>query len=205
MKALQITGYGDIKNNLAFNDIEKPTVKDNQVLIEVYAASVNPIDYKIVEGGLKQLEKLSFPASIGFDVSGMFWEELNSINGAGNSSLLLNYSTNDKKPYSGVSYYRLKQTDFDGLFSYSQIRSIKINGIDNFQIFPNPTKNNISLVGNNLQLEQINIYNTLGQDVTILTKQAKISKSKIMIDLSNLNEGIYYIKTKTTASKVHKQ
>jgi len=75
MKALQIKGYGDVKSNLAFNVIEKPTVKDSQVLIKVYAASVNPIDYKIIEGVLKKIKKLSFPAPIGFDVAGIVVEK----------------------------------------------------------------------------------------------------------------------------------
>ena len=41
------------------------------MLIKVYAASINPIDYKIVEGALKQVRKLTFPTPIGFDVSGV--------------------------------------------------------------------------------------------------------------------------------------
>jgi len=75
MKALQIKGYGDIKDNLTFNEIQKPVITENQVLIEVYAASTNPVDYKIVEGALKAIEKLSFPAPIGFDVAGVVVEK----------------------------------------------------------------------------------------------------------------------------------
>ena len=80
MKILQIKGYGDIKSNLSFSEIEKPTISDNQVLIEVYAASINPIDYKIVEGALKQIRKLTFPAPIGFDVSGVVIKKGNNVN-----------------------------------------------------------------------------------------------------------------------------
>ncbi|WBX75660.1 NADP-dependent oxidoreductase [Tenacibaculum ovolyticum] len=71
MKALQIKGYGDIETNLSFNEIKTPTIGDNQVLLEIHAAGVNPIDYKITEGALKRIHKLTFPASIGFDVSGV--------------------------------------------------------------------------------------------------------------------------------------
>ena len=71
MKALQIKGYGDIETNLSFNEIDKPTIADDQVLIEIHAAGVNPIDYKIIEGALKRIQKLTFPAAIGFDVSGV--------------------------------------------------------------------------------------------------------------------------------------
>lgn len=75
MKALQIKGYGDVESNLAFNEVDKPLVKDHQIRIEIYAASVNPIDYKIIEGALKRINKLSFPAPIGFDVAGIVVEK----------------------------------------------------------------------------------------------------------------------------------
>ena len=75
MKALQIKGYGDVKSNLAFAEIKKPTINDDQVLIEIYAASTNPIDYKIIEGVLKKVIKLSFPTGIGYDVSGVIIEK----------------------------------------------------------------------------------------------------------------------------------
>ncbi|MCW5518101.1 NADP-dependent oxidoreductase [Muriicola sp. Z0-33] len=79
MKALQINGYGDIQSNLGFKEIEKPVISDNQVLIEVYAAGVNPIDYKIIEGIMKKVRKLTFPALIGFDVSGVVIEKGGSV------------------------------------------------------------------------------------------------------------------------------
>jgi len=70
MKALKITGYGDIAKNVEIREVEKPKVGPGQVLIDVHAASINPIDYKIIEGAMKNINKLSFPAAIGFDVSG---------------------------------------------------------------------------------------------------------------------------------------
>jgi NADPH:quinone reductase-like Zn-dependent oxidoreductase len=79
MKALQITGYGELKDNLALNEIEKPSISDHQVLIEIYAGSTNPIDYKIVEGIMKQVKKLKFPAPIGFDVAGVVVEKGKSV------------------------------------------------------------------------------------------------------------------------------
>lgn len=75
MKALQIIGYGTIENNLKFTEVEKPTIRENQVLVEVHSAGVNPIDYKIVEGDLKKVRKLVFPAPIGFDVAGIIVEK----------------------------------------------------------------------------------------------------------------------------------
>ena len=135
------------------------------------------------------------------------WHSLHEINGTGNSSSLVNYTSTDKNPHLGVSYYRLKQTDFDGGFSYSKIKSINIDNNENSNIitYPNPTENQIIVKGNLQELEQIKIYNVFGQDVTNHTKIINGSKSSLEIDLSNLSDGIYYIKTKTTTNKVYKQ
>lgn len=133
------------------------------------------------------------------------WEEVAIINGAGNSSTSLSYSANDKRPYTGVTYYRLKQTDFDGKFEYSKIRSVDIKTDNSFKISPNPANNQITITGKQIALEEITIYNTLGQNITKLTQQTIENDGQLVIDLSKLNSGIYYIKTKTTANKVYKQ
>jgi NADPH:quinone reductase-like Zn-dependent oxidoreductase len=44
MKVLQIVKYGEIKDSLSFNEIEKPSLKPNDILVEVKAASLNTID-----------------------------------------------------------------------------------------------------------------------------------------------------------------
>ena len=60
MQALQITGYGEIKNNVTFAEVERPIIKDHQVLIEIHSAAINPIDYKIIEGHLKADPSVKF-------------------------------------------------------------------------------------------------------------------------------------------------
>jgi len=138
--------------------------------------------------------------------NGTDWENFKIIKGAGNSSSLLNYNTIDYTPYEGISYYRLKQTDFDGQFSYSNIKSFSFSlTYDKIEIYPNPTSDKITLVGNSHELEIINVYNTLGKNVSNKIVFTEYNKEIIMIDLSKLSTGTYYIKTKTTANKVYKQ
>ncbi len=50
MRALQIVSYGEIKDSLVFNELSKPAVQSNDVLIEVKAAAINPIDKSIILG-----------------------------------------------------------------------------------------------------------------------------------------------------------
>ncbi|RKS56063.1 NADPH:quinone reductase-like Zn-dependent oxidoreductase [Gillisia mitskevichiae] len=75
MKALQITKYGEIKESLAIQEIDKPTFSEKDILIAVKAASINPIDYKLVEGKLNDMVPLKLPATIGYDVSGVVVEK----------------------------------------------------------------------------------------------------------------------------------
>ncbi|WP_020534061.1 LamG-like jellyroll fold domain-containing protein [Lewinella cohaerens] len=140
-------------------------------------------------------------------INGVDWEELMKLNGAGNSTKLLNYSAVDDSPYLGMSYYRLKQIDFDGRFGYSQIRSIYIQKQEDklIEIYPNPFRNQITIKGNLAQFEQLIVYNTLGQNVTALASQVLRNEAGVMIDLSKLNSGVYYIKTESSINKVYKQ
>lgn len=75
MKALQITKYGDIKKGLSLKEVKKPSINSNDLLVGVKAAALNPIDYKLVQGHLKDMVPLDLPCSIGFDVSGVIIEK----------------------------------------------------------------------------------------------------------------------------------
>ncbi len=75
MKALQIIKYGEIKDGLAIKEVKKPTIKSKDILVKVKAAALNPIDYKIVQGHLKDMVQLDLPCTIGFDVSGVVTEK----------------------------------------------------------------------------------------------------------------------------------
>lgn len=55
---------------------------------------------------------------------GMQFADLLRIPGAGNSSQLLEYADVDEQPLSGLSYYRLRQTDFDGTMTWSPIAAV---------------------------------------------------------------------------------
>ncbi|NQU51381.1 MAG: NADP-dependent oxidoreductase [Bacteroidetes bacterium] len=75
MKALQIVKYGEIKDSLAFNEVSKPMVHANDVLIEVKAAAINPIDKLIVLGYLKDMLPIPLPSTLAYDVSGIVVEK----------------------------------------------------------------------------------------------------------------------------------
>jgi NADPH:quinone reductase-like Zn-dependent oxidoreductase len=70
MKAMRIHEYGD-SSVLRYEDAPLPTLRDGDVLIRVHATSVNPFEWKMRAGYLKDFVPLSFPAILGWDVSGV--------------------------------------------------------------------------------------------------------------------------------------
>ncbi|WP_409250743.1 NADP-dependent oxidoreductase [Bacillus sp. SCS-153A] len=73
MKAIVIEEYGD-KSVLKEKDIEKPSISENQVLVEVHSTSINPIDWKVREGYLKEMLPFEFPIVLGWDAAGVVVE-----------------------------------------------------------------------------------------------------------------------------------
>jgi NADPH:quinone reductase-like Zn-dependent oxidoreductase len=73
MKALQLKRYGGM-DQVDFAEVPRPTPGPGQVLIDVHAASVNPVDIKVRNGDLKSLVKLTFPSTLGNDVAGIVVE-----------------------------------------------------------------------------------------------------------------------------------
>jgi NADPH:quinone reductase-like Zn-dependent oxidoreductase len=70
MKALRIDDYGG-RENLQIVDMDRPEVRPGDALIEVHAASVNPVDWKIREGYMKAFMDIPMPHVLGRDVSGV--------------------------------------------------------------------------------------------------------------------------------------
>lgn len=74
MKAAQINKYGGSEVIEISKNAAKPTLSAGKVLVEVHAAGVNPVDWKIREGYLQQMAPLKFPATLGGDFSGVIVE-----------------------------------------------------------------------------------------------------------------------------------
>lgn len=73
MKAIVIDNYGG-KDQLKEREVEKPAINEEQVLVEIYATSINPIDWKLREGYLKEMLPWEFPIILGWDAAGVVAE-----------------------------------------------------------------------------------------------------------------------------------
>src|SRR5258708_22984219 len=71
MRVFVLTGYGSISGNVRLADMPDPVAAPGEIAIDIHAASLNPIDYKLVHGDLKRVSKYTLPRPIGFDASGI--------------------------------------------------------------------------------------------------------------------------------------
>ena len=73
MKALILKRYGK-SDQLAFADIPRPTIKPDEMLVQVHAVGLNPIDNVIPKGTFKPILKFKLPATMGSDLAGIVVE-----------------------------------------------------------------------------------------------------------------------------------
>lgn len=139
-------------------------------------------------------------------VNGTDFEIINEQEGAGNSTTLLNYSFTDLHPVSGTNYYRLKQVDFDGTFTYGPIRQVTLTGTttngglsaNEIGVFPNPSTGVFTFTNkNNTEITGLTVTDIKGQVI----KQQSIERgAQMQIDLTTQPIGIYIV-TFTDAEK----
>lgn len=134
-------------------------------------------------------------------IDGVTFEDVVIVDGAGNSSTIINYSAIDYNPYGGTSYYRLKQTDFDGASKYSDVVAVSCgNAATDFNLVNaydqgNGTMAVVFNAGDN-ELYTVTLYDIIGKQITETTGKAYSGKNQINIAVGDLARGIYMVNLK---------
>lgn len=126
---------------------------------------------------------------------GVKFEAIHTLLGQGNSTQLTNYHFTDNSPNEGINYYRIKQVDFDGTTSYTDIQIVQFNEESNLFIAPNPISSTFQIFGSqdgNSQLT-IQIVNANGNLVYNETTNDQ------SVDISHLTKGLYTVSLITDA------
>lgn len=123
-------------------------------------------------------------------VDGIHYSPIANIKAAGTTSSQSDYSFTDNMPVAKTTnYYRLKQTDFDGRYNYSQVKYALVEGNSKLiRIAPNPARDYIILNGD-FHLKRIRIYDTYGKEIMI----KKLSGTQLQLDISSLATGTYVL------------
>lgn len=125
------------------------------------------------------------------------YENVTVVDGAGNSNSLLSYTAKDEYAYSGTSYYRLMQTDFDSQFEvFDPVAVVCVTDAkDVITLFPNPTSDvlNVSLSLTAADRGRIMVYNHTGQLVESMFIEPKAGSNTYQFDFSQLPQGQYFV------------
>ncbi|MCF8297340.1 MAG: T9SS type A sorting domain-containing protein [Saprospiraceae bacterium] len=137
------------------------------------------------------------------------FEIVKTVEGSGNSNEILKYSEIDDSPLNGISYYRLKQTDFNGDYTYSEIVAVE-NTSDNLSlkiqnIYSNPNSINFTVSNPNLENLSYELINILGEVLISSKVDYVIEKSKIVVNAEGLSHGIYFLKLNSDSQTILKK
>ena len=140
--------------------------------------------------------------SIERSIDGQNFESIGIVNGAGTTNQLMNYFFEDKNPLSNTSYYRLKQTDFDGKSESFEIKQVNFNSaINSCSIYPNPSEGElVYLKFDNIQNQLINnvkvtVFDMSGELIYDLEIDNDLDKPILLSKTDyKLPKGIYLVK-----------
>ena len=141
---------------------------------------------------------------------GREFQKIGEVKGNGTTLEQQEYSFEVKNPRSGISYYRLKQIDFDGQFKYSEVISVNFRG-DNGDVgefYPNPSKSgmvNLDYSAQNDDEITVFVIDMTGKLVVNLIQQVTNGDNNLSFDFSDLNTGIYIVKIGDEANPTHRK
>lgn len=129
---------------------------------------------------------------------GVVYESIGEIQGNGDSDAVIHYEFIDHQPLGGMSYYRLKQTDYDGQFEYSEIKLVIVESTGNSLIFPNPISENdgdltIQVNTDEPQLLYVLIYDSKGIEIYRLTEKTISGLNQFEVSLHGYRPNIYFM------------
>lgn len=136
----------------------------------------------------------------------MNWENIGRIDGAGNSSDILEYEFVDDFDGYGLVYYRIVQYDFDGQFDISEVNSVQLpmRPLSSLKIFPNPFADQAKVEIQHQSPLSLDVYDIHGQRVTSMVRLDAESDYVARMQTKSLPIGHYFIRVGNDVEKVKK-
>lgn len=126
--------------------------------------------------------------------NGINWEILTDVDGAGTSNKRLQYNHFDQQPLTGRSYYRLKQTDYNGDYSYSAPEMVYLGDEPaSLSVYPNPAENRLTLTGSIAINQPIKIIDPMGRNLSESVTEISRNDQSLSLDVSALKAGVYVL------------
>lgn len=183
-----LDGNGDNKTFL--DNVIVGQIIDSPLPIELIEFSAELNGKKVDLNWTTASEKDNDYFTIERSADGRNWEKIGIIDGAGTSTHRVDYAMEDKKPLPGISYYRLKQTDFSGKFTYSKMVQMELKTSLDIQLYPNPADDQFSVSFDRSKPYELEMYSAHGQRITLPHTE---SGNEIVFNCSELNPGVYLL------------
>ena len=131
--------------------------------------------------------------SVEHSSDGTNFQPIGKVAGHGTVATQQKYQFTDNNPVKGLNYYRLKQVDYDGNATYSNIVTVTFTDVAPiFRIFPNPAINNINIsLPLSTATSVIDVFDLNGKKV--LEKQISSNTVSQSLDVSTLATGVYQV------------
>lgn len=136
---------------------------------------------------------------------GINWSVLATLDGAGNSTSVLAYSFLDKQKTAGIIYYRLSQTDYDGMTKVFPVVAVNCGEEDDrVLVAPNPSKGEFSLIYTSEQKGTLTscLMDMKGTIIDEQTREVVKGTTTIYLGNSSLKAGVYLLRLTDQAGKV---
>lgn len=180
-------GSSAVSLAVSFLSLNVSATNNNGVFLEWSVTGEKIHDYYIVERTL----------------DGHSWDTAGTIKGAGSNLSQLDYQYIDfPEVAEGTIYYRIKQTNDDGNYIYSDVKAVKVGTAKyNFQLYPNPNNGSFTIVSDaGVEITDLKIYDVLGKSRFF---QYHVEGRRIQMDASGLRNGSYILVISANNSKTY--
>lgn len=194
-------------DQVTFSDVS--FTQDGFVTLGTLTESDSPLPVKLVDFDAQRNEvddkvdilwsTASEEGNYGFlierSANGLDFEELYFVEGQGSSNGLVYYQEADLKPLNGPNYYRLKQIDFNGNYSYSELRRVDFERVhtESLHAYPNPAVNRLRV---ELPLKEQSGKLFLRDQTGKVLIHHEVREESIDLDLTPLTSGLYMLEAR---------
>lgn len=191
--------YSDFTWAVSFGTNTKGTANNGQNLLPITLTNftAQSLDQTVQLSWSTASEKDNDFFTIERSADAEHFSPIGTVKGSGSVSTQHDYTFTDAQAPEGNNYYRLRQTDFNGAYTFSSIRQVFISqmALSLQSIGPNPVNNHLLLsyqTKNKLPL-QIQIFDTYGSTVLETTDAGYTGSHQLDLDMHELAKGIYWI------------
>lgn len=193
-------GSASLASNLTLDGIRIGTAWSDVIPVELTSFSADANNNNVILKWSTATELNNSGFEIQRSAEGNEFASIGFVPGHGTTTEAKNYSFTDANLSTGTYSYRLKQVDYNGTYSYSEVVTVDVTAPAKFELaqnYPNPFNPATSIKFTLPQSSDVTlkIYNALGQEVkTIVNRFMESGSHTINFDASDLNSGIYFYK-----------